>query len=200
MNQVLAWLSGGDIRSDGVSSEVASLVLKNEQLYDELLEGMSVEEDLIRGRAADALEKVARSRPDLLVEDLTLFIKAGQEDTVPMVRWHIAMIFGHLALYEELTDQLTSALLDLVQDKSVFVKSWSIVSLCIFGRLYSSYNRCIMEAIIPLEQDSSIAIRSKVKKAIPLLINDKIPFPKGWVKSVQVDNLVNSTTSASMKD
>jgi hypothetical protein len=196
MNQVLEWLSGGDIRSDGLSSDVASLVLKNDQLYNELLEGLSVEDDLIRGRAADALEKIARSRPDLLVDDLALFIKVGQEDPVPMVRWHIAMIFGHLAPYEELTGQVTRTLLDYLQDTSVFVKSWSIVSLCIIGRMYSSENKRIVEAIVPLERDSSIAIRSKVKKAIPLLMNDRMPFPKGRIKSKQVELLVMSATSA----
>ena len=195
MNQVLEWLSGGDIRSDGLSSDVASLVLKNEGLYDELLEGLFLEDDLIRGRAADALEKVARLRPDLLVDDLALLIKVGQEDPVPMVRWHIAMIFGHLALYEEHTDQLTRALLDYLQDTSVFVKSWSIVSLCIIGRIYSSENKRIIEAVVPLEWDSSVAIRSKVKKAIPLLMNDRMPFPKGWIKSSQAELLVTSATS-----
>lgn len=194
MNQVLEWLSGGDIRSDGLSSDVASLVLKNEQLYKELLEGLSVEDDLIRGRAADALEKIARSRPDLVVDDLALLFKIGQEDAVPMVRWHIAMIFGHLTLYKELTGQLTRTLLDLLQDTSVFVKSWSIVGLCIIGRIYSSENKRIIEAIVPLEGDSSVAIRSKVKKAIQLLMNDWMPFPKGWIKSPQVERLINSTT------
>lgn len=196
MNQVLIWLSGGDIRSDGLSSDVASLVLKNEQLYQELLEGISVDDGLIRGRAVDALEKVARSRPDLLVDDLALFIKVGQEDVVPMVRWHIAMIFGHLALYEEFVGQLTRALLDLLQDTSVFVRSWSIVSLCIIGRIYSNENRRIIEAIVPLERDNSVAIRSRVKKAIPILMNDRLPFPKGWIKSTQVERLVISTASA----
>ncbi|MCK5314871.1 MAG: hypothetical protein KAJ53_07100, partial [Anaerolineales bacterium] len=80
MNQVLAWLSGGDIRSDGVSSDVAQLVLKNENLYSELLEGIWVDDDLVRGRTADALEKIARSRPDLLIEDLPVLMQVGQED------------------------------------------------------------------------------------------------------------------------
>lgn len=192
-NQMFNWLSGGDIRSDGYSTEVASLVLKNEQLYAELLANIMVEDDVVRGRAADALEKIARSRPDLLVEDLDLFTKIGRDDAVPMVRWHIAMILGHLALYEQHVGQLTQALLDYLQDKSVFVKSWSIVSLCIIGRLYAGEHQRIIQAIVPLEYDNSVAIRSRVKKAIPLLMNNKMPFPKGWIKSTQVEGLVNST-------
>jgi hypothetical protein len=105
------------------------------------------------------------------------------------------MIFGHLALYEELTGRLTKALMDYLEDTSVFVKSWSIVSLCIIGRIYSSENKRIVEALVPLECDSSIAIRSKVKKAIPLLMNDRMPFPMGWIKSTQVELLVMSTIS-----
>ncbi len=183
MNQVLAWLSGGDIRSDGESSEVAQLVLKNENLYSELLEGIWVDDDLVRGRAADALEKIARSRPDLLIEDLPVLMQVGQEDGVPMVRWHIAMLLGYLAIYEEHIGQSTATLLHLLRDKSVFVKSWSIVSLCIIGRIYPGECKRIIKAIVPLQKDDSVAIRSRVKKALPVLIHTDAPFPKGWVKS-----------------
>jgi hypothetical protein len=125
----------------------------------------------------------------LLIKDLLVLLQVGQEDAIPMVRWHIAMILGHLAIYEEHIDQLTSTLLGLLRDKSVFVKSWSIVSLCIIARIYPGENNRIIKAILPLQHDASIAIRARVKKALPVLIHKETPFPKGWVKSDQIQNL-----------
>ena len=96
MSLILDWLDGGDLRSDGLSDEVAELVLKNLHLLDELVEGLSVPDDVVRGRTADALEKISRSRPEMMVDHLPMLLRMGKEDMVPMVRWHIAMMLGGL--------------------------------------------------------------------------------------------------------
>ncbi len=183
MNQVLKWLSGGDLRSDGMSNEVADIVLNNPQLFGDLFEGLSAGDDVIRGRTADALEKVSRERPDLLVDRLHLLMQVSKFDTVPMVKMHIAMIFGNLAVYKEKINQLILALLDLLEDESAFVKSWTISSLCIIGRIYPGERDQIVEKIVPLQKDKSIAIRTRAGKALNLLLNENAPFPKGWIKS-----------------
>ena len=40
MNQLLGMLSGGDLRSDGLSDEVVALVLSNDELFDDLYAGL----------------------------------------------------------------------------------------------------------------------------------------------------------------
>jgi HEAT repeat protein len=183
MNQLLEWLSEGDLRSDGMANEVTDFVLNDPLLFGDLYEGLSVDDDVVRGHAADALEKISRSRPDLLVQYLPDLIRIAQSDSVAMVRWHLTMLFGYLSVYEESVEDITSVLLQLLQDESVFVRSWAIVSLCIIGRLYSRKREEIVNRITPLQRDDSIAIKSKVRKAIDLLVNEAVPFPKGWVKS-----------------
>lgn len=183
MNQILKWLSGGDLRSDGMSNEAAEFVLATPELFDELLEGLDETDDVIRGRTADALEKVSRSRPDLIVEHLEKLIRLSRADHLAMVKMHIAMIFGHLAGYEAHIDEIAPALLDLLQDESVFVKSWAIVSLCIIGRLYPGERGEILMRIAQLESHDSAAIRTKVRYAMNLLTNEGAAFPKGWIKS-----------------
>jgi hypothetical protein len=37
MNPILEWLSGGDLRSDGMADEVAELVLKNPAMFNEII-------------------------------------------------------------------------------------------------------------------------------------------------------------------
>ena len=189
MSQLLGWLSGGDLRSDGMANEAAEFVLQNPDLLDELFAGLRESDDVIRGRTADALEKVARARPDLLVDRLGELIAVVESDKLPMVRWHVAMILGHLACYEEVVDQVTPTLLGLLEDGSVFVRSWAIVSLCIIGRKYPGWNEQIVNQVGPLQADPSVAIRSKARKAVKLLTDETVSFPGGWIKSKHLNTV-----------
>lgn len=183
MNQVLEWLAGSDLRSDGMSNEVAEFVLKNPAVIGDLLEGLRQQNDVIRGRTADALEKIARHEPEWLVPHLPLLIEMAQEDRVAMVRMHLAMIFGHLANYGEHAEEVISALDGMLDEKKVFAKSWAISSLCIYARLYPQARDRIVDRIAPLRNDKSIAIRTRVRNAMVVLTTEKAPFPKGWVKA-----------------
>jgi hypothetical protein len=189
MNPISDWLSGEDLRSDGMANEVADVVLKNPALFDEVMMGLDETNDVIRGRTADALEKIARVKPDLLVEHLPKLLQVAEEDTIPMVKMHLAMIMGYLAIYQEHVESLTECLFNLLEDESVFTRSWAIVSLCIFARKYLHLQPQIIDSIAAYRQDNSIAIRTRVRKALDLLINDGAPFPKGWIKSEHLKGL-----------
>ena len=192
MNEILTWLSGGDLRSDGLADEVSTAVLQSPGLFDDLYAGLSEPDDVVRGRTADALEKISRQRPDLIAAHLPELIDLSKSDRVPMVKMHLAMIFGHLALYEELIDMLLSALFDLLEAESVFAKSWTIVSLCIIGRLYPKTSDRIVNRISQLQADNSIAIRSRAGKALNLMTNPSASFPKGWIKGEMIITLVEN--------
>jgi hypothetical protein len=186
MNSILEMLAGGDLRSDGMGDEVADLVLKNPHLFDDLLDGLKDSDDVIRGRASHALEMVSRHEPELLKSHIPWIINCANNDNLAMTRWHLAMIFGNLALYENFADMMFECLLDLIMDRRAFVISWAIVSLCIFGRLYPKTVRESLKVISPLQKDRSIAIRSKAGKAVNLLTNETSPFPAGWIKSPHI--------------
>jgi HEAT repeat protein len=184
-NQILGWLSIGDLRSDGQANEAAAVVLAQPLLFPDLLAGLSDEKDIVRAHAADALEKVSRQMPELLVDQLDLLIRVVRCDDLPMVRWHIAMIFGNLAHNETLAETVIPILLDMLADESAFVKSWCISSLVIWGRNHPDWQLTILEALAPLSQSPSIAVRHRTQKAIHLLLNPKAPMPAGWLKSTQ---------------
>ena len=189
MNQILTWLSGGDLRSDGMANEVAGFILENPAACEDLYAGLSEKDDIVRGRTADAIEKISRSRPDLLRDHLLEMIGLAQVEKVPLVKMHLAMIFGHLAVYPELVEQLMPVLVTLLDDESVFTKSWAIASLCIIARKYPETCQNILVHLGPLQGDDSIAIRSRVKKAIPLLTDPDAQFPQGWIKSEHLQGI-----------
>ena len=119
----------------------------------------------------------------MLVDHLPEIVGLAREEQVPLVKMHLAMIFGHLAVYPELVEQLKTPLIEFLDDDSVFTRSWTIVSLCIIARKYPQESQGVIELLVPLQADGSIAIRSRVKKAIKLLTDPNAQFPKGWIKS-----------------
>lgn len=189
MNQLLEWLKVGDLTSDGAANEVVRFVRADLRLLDDLIEGLTVVEEVVRGHTADALEKLARSYPEHLLHYLPLLIRTAKEDPIPMVRWHMAMILGHLSMFSEYVEEMVAVLTELLHDKSTFTISWAIVSLCILARQYPQILDRIVNAIAPLKNSSSIAIRSKVRKALAILIDEHALFPKGWVKSSHLASL-----------
>ena len=125
----------------------------------------------------------------MLVDHLTVIESLAREEQVPMVKMHLAMIFGHLAVYPQLTEQLIPPLIDFLDDDSVFTRSWTIVSLSIIARKYPQECQGVIELLVPLQADGSIAIRSRVKKAIKLLTDPNAQFPKGWIKSEHLQKI-----------
>ncbi len=183
MNDLLRMLSGGDLRSDGHADQVAEIVLKNPGLFEDLFEGINEGDDLIRGRASHSLEKVSRTHPELFLPHIKPLLKAAQGDNLPMAQWHYAMIFANLAVFPDQVDRFVPVLLEMLVDKSVFVKSWAISGLTIFARLYPKHLEKISGSIALHKDDKSIAIRSKVRNSMEHLLDPTCPLPKGWVKS-----------------
>jgi HEAT repeat protein len=178
MNQIIEWLSMGDLRSDGQANEAASLVLSQPIIFPDLLAALSDKNEVVRGHAADTLEKVSRQMPELFVQHLDLLIQVVRSDDLPMVRWHIAMIFGNLAYDPTLAESVIPVLIDMLTDESAFVKSWCISSLVIWGRRKTEWRQGIIEALAPLSRDNSIAVRHRVEKAIRLLLDERLPIQK----------------------
>jgi len=189
MNQILSWLSGGDIRSDGASDEAAEFILEHPASFDDLFAGLASPDDVIRGRTADALEKVARKRPDLLISKLTELVQVAETEARPVVKMHLAMLFGHLVACGERIEEITSALQGLLSDPSVFTRSWGISSLCIVARKYPQRCDEILRWILKYQQDDSTAVKTRVRKALVVLGNESAQFPNGWVKSTHLQDL-----------
>ncbi|TET29808.1 MAG: HEAT repeat domain-containing protein [Candidatus Heimdallarchaeota archaeon] len=182
MNELLEKLSGGTLISDGRADEVVGEVLDDMSLLPKLVEGLEEEDDVIRGRAADALEKLSRFHPEKMASYLQIFMDLAENDPVPMVRWHLAMIFGRMIFSKEYTEKVIPTLLEILKEDSVFVISWAIVSLTIIGQKYPNKKTKILSGIEQLRSQPSKAIQSKIRNAVAVLRDGK-PLPKGWIKT-----------------
>ena len=175
-------LAVGDLRSDGLAAEVASLVLARPQLLVDLLEVLSDANPAARGHAADALGRVSRERPDQVEKHLSQLLLIAGADEVAMVRWHLAMIFANVTRSAATARRTTPALLAALDDPSAFVRAWAVSGLCQVGRKFAGCAAEILAALRPLQGDRSIAVRHRVATAIRLLIDPNRPMPASWVK------------------
>jgi hypothetical protein len=181
MNDLVKMLRGGDSRSDGHADEVAFDVIQDPELFELLLDGLDKEDDRVRGRTSHALEKVSRTHPELFDGLLSRLLKQSLKDKLPVVRWHLAMLFVNLNLSEEETDEVISTLYFLLNDKSVFVKSWSISSLTILALANPNKKAEITAKIKVYESDKSAAVKNRVSKAMKVLEEGE-SLPRGWSK------------------
>lgn len=190
MSSILEWLSGGDLRSDGAANRVVDAVLKDPELITEVSAGLEDRRDVVRGRSADVLEKVARQKPEEFHAHIDMLVNRLSMDAVPMVRWHLAMLLGHLSVLDQHHPAIGKALIERVKDESVFTASWSIVSLCILARVSPAFHYRAYNAISSLSKHPSKAIRAKVRHALPLLAEPSTPFPSGWIESKHVERRI----------
>lgn len=193
MSLIRLWLKEGDLSNDGRANEVLQVVLSDLALVEDLVHYLEDEDDVVRGHAADVLEKLGRTHPAELAGHLPTLIRVASEDSVAMVRWHLAMLFGHVSLHREWSGKLAEVLIKQLSDASVFTQSWAVTSLCLVARQYPELGGEIVAAVAPMAGSGSAAIRNRVAQALPLLSDPGIPFPKGWIKSHHLQHLAKDS-------
>jgi len=94
------------------------MVSKNQALFPELIKGWWSEDPLVRMRAADATEKVARKIPELLRPYKKELLGLMAEAKEPELRWHLAVMVPRLPLNSKERQLATSVLSSYLEDRS----------------------------------------------------------------------------------
>ena len=94
----------------------------------------------------------------------------------------MAMVFANLDLPRSELDSVESALFQLLDDDSVFVKSWAMAILAVLARRKVIEPGELINRMKTLRKDESTAIRTRADKVIRVLENEDEPIPESWVK------------------
>lgn len=175
-------LAVGDLRNDGLANEVVRIVADRPELLRDLFSCLHSPEAVVRGHAADALEKIARTHPEPVGARLDALVRIATHDEVPMVRWHLAMVFGHLASLPASLGKTVPVLTRLLRDPSPFVRSWAISSLCQAARSRPELSTRAARSISRLTSDLRPAVAKRARMALAALRNPHLPLPGSWVK------------------
>lgn len=93
-----ALLVGGKSNSLGRAEEVVTLVLHDNARLEELYACLSHQDAWVRMRAADALEKICRQRPDWLLPYVDRLQTDFSDHPQASVQWHLAQIYRQVEL------------------------------------------------------------------------------------------------------
>jgi hypothetical protein len=196
------WLAEGDLTNDGRADEIVALVGEDPAVFGDVFACLQSSNPVVRGHAADALEKIGRSQPDLFLPHIDEILTILNDDPVQMVKWHLAMLLGHLAVYPQYHRRFAEALLPFVTRGKSFTRSWAITSLAILARLSPELQPRAVAAFSASRNSGSAAMRKRAEKALAILLSEvEYPkrqrrgaegsdFPKGWVKSAEVRRML----------
>jgi len=163
---LLAQLEGGDRRSLGRSDEIAELVLKKPRLFAALFKGLWSEDPLVRMRAADAAEKVTRTKHELLrsykKELLGLMAEVNQQE----VRWHLAAMAPRLELNARERQLVVALLQEYLEDRSSIVRAFALQGLADIAENDENIRPMVMEILRESVRSGTAAMKARSRKLL----------------------------------
>lgn len=94
--QFAQMLTGGHPNSLGRTEEVVAVVLADQARLEELFATMTSEDEVVRLRVGDALEKVCREQPGWFLGHIDRLLSDLGEINQPSVQWHVAQMMQRL--------------------------------------------------------------------------------------------------------
>jgi len=174
MKSISDLLSGNDRRSIGKSDDVVALVGKNKKLFDELFNCLYSDNEVIRMRAADAIQKIVELNPDIIkkykYEILNEIAKIDQQE----VHWHVAQLIPYLDLTKADTPIAFKFLNGYLKDESRIVKTFAMQALADLADIDSSLTKKVIKIIEQQMIQGSPAMLSRGRKLLAKLKEVKV--------------------------
>lgn len=163
-------LRGGNPRTLRGSEQVLADLRAHPQRVGELIDCCCDADEVVRMRAADALEKFAREEPDLVAAQLErLFAELGPSRQ-PSVQWHVAQILGEVPLTSAEQQHAATWLCQTLDEASDWiVLSHALSSLAILVTRDPSLRPAALERIQRHADDPRKAVAKRAVKALRLL-------------------------------
>ncbi len=161
---------GRDRRSLGRAGLVIALVAADTERFDELFACLGDSDPLVRVRAADAVEKVTRTRPELLARHKRWLLEALPDDSESQVRRHASQMLARLDLTTAEHVRAVAVLTRLLGDGSRFVQTAALDSLAKLATRDDALRPAVRALLTDRLQDGSSAVRARARallKALP---------------------------------
>ncbi len=166
MHALLRQLAGTDRRSIGRSNQVVKQVLANPNLFRVLFLGMLDPDSVLRMRCADAVEKIAVKRPDLLQPYKKPLIQRVAKIDQPEVRWHVCQLFSRLELTPKERRIVLAILSEYLRDESSIVKTFSMQALADIAEQDVALRPGIVKRLERLTRSGTPAMRARGRRLV----------------------------------
>ena len=172
MSSVLEKLKGGDRRSIGRVDEVVVQVLESPELFDELFYGLFSDDPVVRMRAADALEKITRERPQYLAGYKKLLLEKVAPIEQQEVRWHFAQMAPRLRLVGVEREQVVSILCGYLDDRSKIVQVFALQAMVDISRDDPDLRKRVRDILEERVRNGSPAVQKRGKVLLKSIQGD----------------------------
>jgi hypothetical protein len=142
------------------------MVSENPRLFPKLIAGLWSENPLVRMRAADATEKVARKNRELLrpyKKELLRLIAEGKEQEL---RWHLAVMVPRLPLNAKEQQLAISMLNGYLEDRSSIVKTFALQGLADLAQADPSIRPKVLEVLRESTRTGTPAMKARSRKLL----------------------------------
>ncbi len=160
-------LAAGNPRSLGRTGELVDRVLGAPEQLDELFACLFDADEVVRMRAADALEQVCRAQPGRLEPYVGRLLGEASKIDQPSVRWHLAQMLAETDLTGADRDRAVAILLgNLDQSDDCVVINCTLDSLAAFAREGWITRRRITSALRRFEGDRRKSLASRARRLL----------------------------------
>jgi hypothetical protein len=163
---LLSRLAGGDRRSLGHADEVVATVMKNPRMFGALMSGLWDADPIVRMRAADAVEKVTRTKRKLLRKYKKELLGLMAEEAQIEVRWHLALMVPRLELNAKEKETAASLLRRYLEDRSAIIRTHALQGLADLAETDASMRPAVIELLCEATRSGTAAMKARSRKLL----------------------------------
>ncbi len=165
-SQLLALLQHGDRRTVGRVADVVEQVVRSPAMTPDLVQCLFAEQDTVRMRAADALEKLSHTQAECLQPFagvlLTLFEECEQQE----VRWHLAVLLPRLRLNTQERQRAARGLQQCLAATSSIVKTFALQGLYDLSVQEPSLLPTVLDCLQVAGKNGTPAMKARSRKLL----------------------------------
>ena len=159
-------LTGGTRQSLGRSGEAVSVVAERPEEFVALMACLWDEDPVVRMRAADAVEKVTRDRPDLLQPYKRELPGLAREAVQQELRWHLALMLPRLKMSASERRRAYDSLRVYLEDRGSIVRTHAMQGLADLARQDAALRAEVVETIRELTRSGTAAMKARGRKLL----------------------------------
>lgn len=166
MADLVEMLGGGDRRSIGRVPEVVEMATGNPSFVADLVLALFRDDEIVRMRAADALEKLSAEEPHILQPHKRELMELGRTADQQEVRWHLAQMLPRLPLSRSERRELVDLFLRYLQDKSRIVRTFALQALADLAREDPSLREEVLRTVEAAASKGPPSVQSRARKLL----------------------------------
>ena len=167
MKNILALLSGGDLRSIGESESLMQMI-KSQEDFDELFDYLFYKDRLVVMRAADVIEKITVKDRRYLLKHSREIIQLAKKENEKELKWHLALLIPRLELTKNELLEAWEILSSWVcnKEESRIVRVNALQGLHDLCKKNIQLQRSFQFLVTQVEKENIPSINARIKKLI----------------------------------